>query len=360
MAKFRRLSAGRWGRLVAFVLTAAVVASLAAAPGASALVAKKKLAQATLNGSGSTFQLSYDQVTAAEFKQLQPSVTINYAGGGSGKGRQDFSDQVVDYAGTDGLYTAAAASAVKGGAFSYIPTVVAPITVSYNLPSVKKLQLSGDTVAKIFQRKVTTWNDPAIAADNPGVSLPSTPITVVRRADSSGTTQNFTLFLTKAAPSTWTLGTGSTVSWPDGTQGGNGNAGVSAGVKATEGAIGYVDYSDARAAALSFASVKNSAGKFVKPSVKSATASLEGVTLNADLTYDPIYPSGAKAYPITSPTWILVYTNQTDSAKGAALKAWLTYVLTDGQAVATKIDYAPLPKAFAKQALAQVNKIVVP
>ena len=144
--------------------------------------------------------------------------------------------------------------------------MTAPITVSYNLSGVTKpLKFTPATLAKIFQGDITTWNDPAIAADNPGVKLPSTKITIARRSDSSGTTQNFTSYLTKAAGSVWKLGAGSTVTWPDGSQGGNGNPGVSTIVKATDGAIGYVDYSDAVASGLKFGSVQNPSGKFIAP-----------------------------------------------------------------------------------------------
>src|SRR5262249_17517975 len=146
--------------------------------------------------------------------------------------------------------------------FYYIPTVSAPITVSYNLKGVSNLQLSPDTIAKIFQRDIKVWNAPEIAADNPGATLPATNITVAHRSEGSGTTNNFTKFLVAAAPS-WKLNTGDTVNWPTDTVGGAQNTGVASVIKQTEGAIGYVDLSDAKAASLTFASIKNKAGKFV-------------------------------------------------------------------------------------------------
>ena len=200
-----------------------------------------------------------------------------------------------------------------------------------------------------------TW-----AHDNPKAKLPSTEITVVHRSDSSGTTANFTNFLTKAAPTTWTLGTGSTVSWPANTQGATGNSGVAKLVQTTDGAIGYVDYSDAKASDLTFAAVKNSAGKFIQPNLVSAAAAADGTTINADLTYDPINASGAGADPITSPTWIMVMADQTDAAKGNAIKGFLNYIYTDGQKLASSVDYAPLPKKLLAMSKAQVKKIVVP
>ena len=353
-------------RFLQWLVAPAVVAGLATTgfatlgtAGAGASVSHaKKLKSATLNGSGSTFQLAYDQTAIQAFTTNQPDVTINYAGGGSGKGRQDFADQVVDFAGTDAAYPSADLAKVKGGDFFYIPTVVAPITVSYNLSGVKKLALSGSTIAKIFQLTITKWNDPAIAADNPKVTLPSTNITVARRSDSSGTTQNFTTFLTKAAPADWKLGASSTINWPSGTQGGNGNAGVASIVKGTDGAIGYVDFSDAKATGLTFAAVKNQSLKFVTPSVKSASAAASTAAIPENLLYDPIYAPGDAAYPITSPTWVLVYKTQDDAAKGAAIKGFLAYILSPkGQKLASTVNFAPLPAGLAKQALADVKQI---
>jgi phosphate transport system substrate-binding protein len=317
-----------------------------------------KLKQATLNGDGSTFQYGFNQVVIGGFKQAQPSVTINYQPNGSGQGRTDFVNKTVDFAGTDAPYKTT--DPQPPAPFFYFPTVVAPITVSYNVSGVKALKLSADTIAKIFSGTVTTWDDPAIKAENPKATLPSTKITVVHRSDGSGTTANFTNFLVKAAPSSWTLGTGSTVQWPSGTQGANGNSGVAQLVKTTDGAIGYVDFSDAKASELTYAAVKNSSGRYVIPSIASASAAAAGATVNPNLTYDPINASGALAYPITSPTWDLVYQTQSDANKGNALKGFLNYIYTDGQKLASSVDYAPLPKKLLAQAKAQVKKIVVP
>ena len=345
-------------RRCSLVLAALALPILLIGPAASASApSQAKLASATLNGSGSTFQYGYDQVVIGGFKQQQKSVTINYQPVGSGTGRTDFANGTTEFGGTDAPYKST--DPQPKGAFFYFPTVVAPITVSYNLSGVK-LKLSADTIAKIFSGAVTTWDDAAIKADNPKAKLPSTAITVVHRSDSSGTTANFTSFLTKAAPSSWTLGTGSTISWPSGTQGATGNSGVAKLVKDTDGAVGYVDYSDAKASDLTFAAVKNSSGKYIPPNLPSAAAAAAGATVNADLTYDPINSDGAAAYPITSPTWILVYQDQTDAAKGAATKAFLNFIYADGQTLAPSVDYAALPKGLVKQAKAQVNKITVP
>ena len=319
-----------------------------------------KLAPVTINGSGSTLQLAYDQQVIVDFKKVQSAVTINYSGVGSGAGRQAFIDQTVDFAGSDAPFPAADASKPKGGAYLYFPTVADPITVAYNLSGVSSLQLSGDTIAKIFQAQITKWDDPAIKAENPSAKLPSTSITVARRSDSSGTTQNFTTYLTKAAASAWTLGAGSTVNWPSSTQGASGNAGVAQIITKTDGAIGYVDFSDAQAIGMTYAKVKNADGKYVLPSTTAAQLAVAGATVNADLTYDPINVSGPKVYPITSPTYLIVYVNQTAADKGNAIVAFLNYIYGPGQKTAPTIDYAPLSKDLLAQAKTQVGKIVVP
>jgi phosphate transport system substrate-binding protein len=242
----------------------------------------------------------------------------------------------------------------------YFPTVAAPITVSFNLSGVDKLKLDADTIAKIFQRQIKTWDDPAIAALNSGAKLSSKTITVAHRSDSSGTTQNFTTYLQKAAPGSWTLGAGSTVSWPADTQAGNGNAGVAQIVKSTDGSIGYVDYSDAKALGLKFADVKNAAGKFITPSLEGTSAALEQATVNADLSYDPLNAPGDTTYPIATPTWIIVYKNQTDKAKGAALKAFLQYIYGPGQDKAADDDYAKLSSNILDKAKAQLETFAIP
>ena len=317
--------------------------------------AAPKLAAATLHGSGATFPQAYYEKVIEAFQGVQSAVTIDYGGGGSGKGQTDLQAGLVPWAGSDSTVKPADVPLFKGP-FLYFPTVAAPITVSYNLSGVK-LKLSADTLAKIFEGQIKTWDDAAIKADNTGATLPSTAITVAHRSDGSGTTANFTKYLVAAAPRAWTLGTDKVVAWPAGQQAGVGNAGVAQIVKSTAGAIGYVDYSDAKVTSLTFAALKNSAGSFVAPTLESATAALEGATLNPNLTYNPLNSPGAKAYPITAPTYILVYTAQTDPAVKAALKGFLEYIYGDGQKLATTVDFAPLPRAILTAAKAQIAKI---
>lgn len=324
-------------------------------PGTSAA---SRLAAATLNGSGATFPKAFYDAAIDGFKEQQPDVTVNYGGGGSGKGRSDLQGGLVDFAGSDGLVKDEDKAKLKGE-LVYIPTVAAPITVSYNLPGVDALTLDAETTAKIFQREVKTWDDPAIKALNPSATLPSTAIVVAHRSDGSGTTENFTKYLVKAAPS-WKLKSGSTVEWPSDTQAGNGNAGVAQIVKSQAGAIGYVDLADANTQQLEQARLKNKSGKIVEPSLEATTKALEGVELKADLTYDPLDSANADAYPIAAPTWMLAYKSQGDKVRGDALKAWLTYLVGDGQRLAEENDYAALPSSFTDKAEAVISSIAVP
>jgi phosphate transport system substrate-binding protein len=349
-------------RIVRLVTAVAVATGVFAAAGIGTASAQKtkELPATTINGSGATFPQGYIDQCRETFKEVQPNLTVNYPnpGGGSGKGRQEFADQVTDWGASDAPYASADLSKIKGGPFLYVPTVTAPITVSYNLSGVsKQLKFTPATLAKIFQGSIKTWDDAAIAADNPGVKLPSTKITIAHRSDGSGTTENFTKYLTKAAGSVWTLGSGSTVAWPADSQGGNGNSGVSTIVKSTDGAIGYVDYSDAKATGLQFGAVQNPSGKFVQPSIKAATAALEGVALASDGLYDPLNSPNAAAYPITAPTWVLVYETYSNSDKATAVKAWAEYLTGACQKQAKSIDYAPLPKSWAAQTKTRLDGV---
>jgi phosphate transport system substrate-binding protein len=311
----------------------------------------------TLNGSGSTFQLSFQQAAIAAFRSVQPNLTVNYGGGGSGKGRTDLASGTVNFAGSDSTIPDKEASNFSGKTVLYFPVVIGPITLSYNLSGVSSLKLSPSTIAGIFSGKIKTWNDAAIKADNSGVSLPSTAITLAVRSDSSGTTANFSNFLVEAAGSAWTLGTSSTIKWPSTARAGSGNAGVAQIVKSTPGAIGYVDYADAKASSLTFASVKNKAGNFVAPSTDSATAAAQNATVKPDDTFSAIWAAGAQSYPITYQSFVLVDQSQSSTSTAAGLKAYIGYLLGDGQKLLPQLNYAPLPSNIDQQATAQLSKI---
>ena len=319
-----------------------------------------KLPATTLNGSGSSFQDAFDQEVFRNFSSdEQPNVTVNYNPTGSGQGQTDLQGGLVDFAGSDSLVAAADVSKFKGP-FLYVPIASAPITISYNVSGVDKLTLSAPTIAKIFSSKVATWDAPEIKADNPGASLPSKPIIVVHRSDGSGTTANFTKYLTEAAASDWTLGTDKVVNWASNTIGAEKNTGVAEKIKGTDGAIGYVDFSDAKAAGLKFASIKNAAGTVVEPSLAGATAAMASAAVTAEVTVSPMNAPGGDAYPITSPTYIVVYATQSDHGKGTALKALLEYVLGAGQDKAASLDFAKLPDELLVKAKAQLDKIQIP
>jgi len=322
-----------------------------------ALSCGKKSGETALNGSGSTFQKAFEEKAIVEFRKQSAGVKINYGGGGSGKGRQDLADQVVDFAGSDSPYKDADLAKNKGGDVLYFPVLLGAITVAYHLEGVDKLQLSAETIAKIFQRDIKKWNDPAIAADNPGVTLPDADIIVAHRSDGSGTTDNFTKYLDAASGGAWKLKSGSTVAWPADTQAGNGNGGVAQVVQQRAGAIGYVDLSDAKQAKLSYARVKNAAGKFIEPTSDSASAAGEGITVKDNLIFSALDSKTEAAYPITYQSWVIVYAKPADAAKGAALKAYVKFLVTDAQKLLPALNFAPLPKSLQGKAIAQLDKI---
>ena len=311
----------------------------------------------TLNGSGSTFQLDFQQAAIQAFKATQPNMTVNYAGVGSGTGRTNLAGNTVAFAGSDSPIPADETANFKGKTVLYFPVVIGPITVSYNLPTVSSLKLSAPTIAGIFQGKITKWNDSAIKADNPGVNLPSTAITIARRSDSSGTTQNFSQFLVDATGDGWKLGTNSTINWPASSRGGTGNGGVAQIIKSTTGAIGYVDYADAKASGLTFASVKNQAGSFVAPSTTAASAAASQATVAPNLTFSAIWAPGAASYPITYQSWVLVYESQANANTAKMLQAYIGYLLGAGQQLLPSLNYAPLPSSIDQKAKAELSKI---
>ena len=310
----------------------------------------------TLNASGSTFQLTFQQAAIQAFKSVQSGMTVNYGGGGSGKGRTDLASGTVQFAGSDSPIPSDETANFKGKKVLYFPVIVGPITVSYNLSGVSKLQLTPTVIANIFQGKITKWNDPAITSINSGVKLPSTAITIARRSDSSGTTANFSLFLQDSTKA-WKLGTSSTINWPSSSRGGDGNGGVAQIVKNTPGAIGYVDYADAKASGLSYASVQNKAGKYIAPSTAAASAAAAGAKVASDLTFAAVWSGDATAYPITYQSWDLVFQKQPNANTAKMLKAYIGYLLGPGQQLLPSLSYAPLPSNIDQMAKAQLSQI---
>lgn len=303
--------------------------------------------KATLSGAGSTFVATILQEWIKQYKDAAAGVTINYQPVGSGAGIQQLTAKTVDFAGSDVTLKPDEQTALGGtDATAQIPWIAGGIAVEYNLPSVKDLKLSPDTLAGIFAGKITKWDDAAIKADNDGASLPSTGIQIVHRSDGSGTTQVFTEYLKTVSPNVWTAGSGKDVPWPVGT-GAKGSDGVTAAVKQSEGAIGYAEVSYPKQASLGTAAIKNKAGKFTSPTAKAVTAALASATVNADLTLKLNYtPDSPDAYAISTTTYVMFPRTGPDAAKTTALKHFVEWVLTEGQTSAEKLDYAPMPQTI--------------
>jgi phosphate transport system substrate-binding protein len=314
-------------------------------------------ASGTLNASGSTFQTNFQQAAIVGFKSVDSGITVNYGGGGSGKGRTDLASGVVNFAGSDSPIPSKETANFKGKKVLYFPVQVGPIAMAYNLSGVSTLKLDSTVLAGIFQGTIKTWNDPAIKALNAGVSLPSTAITIVVRADSSGTTANFSQFLVDSAGSAWKLGTSSIITFPSSAHAATGGSGVAEAVKSTPGAIGYVDASTAKASSLGLAEVKNKAGAYVSPTTAGAAAAAAQVTPKADLTFLAVDEPGAASYPITYQSWDLVYATQPNANDAAMLQAYLGYLLGAGQSLLSTIGLAPLPASIDSAAKAELSQI---
>lgn len=312
---------------------------------------------ADLTGAGATFPNPLYQKWFATYAK-EAGTKINYQSIGSGGGIKQFIEGTVDFGATDGPMTDQQVAAVRGNVI-HVPTVLGAVVLTYNLPALgdTKLRLDGPAIADIFQGQVTRWNDPRIAALNPGVKLPESDIIVVHRSDGSGTSYIFTDYLSKVSPK-WAqaVGKSTSVSWPIGL-GGKGNEGVTQQVKQTEGALGYVELVYAAQNKLPYASLKNAAGKFVDPSLKAVTAAAAtaGIGPETDFRVSITNAPGDEAYPIASFTWLLVPKTPPDTAKAHKLKGFLNWMLQpDAQRIAADLSYAPLPVAVIQLAQAKV------
>jgi phosphate transport system substrate-binding protein len=316
----------------------------------------------TISGAGSTFAAPVYEQWASSLSPL----TVNYQAVGSGAGITSLGAKTVDFGASDPpLKPADFATLEKVGPVQQIPMFLGAITVSYNLPGVQTgLKLEGSTIADIYLGKIKTWNDPAIKALNPGVSLPSTPITVIHRSDSSGTTAGFTGFLSAVDPE-WKskVGEGKDVQWPVGT-GAKGNAGVAGAVQQTTGAVGYVEQAYALQHNFTYAAVKNKAGNFVSPTLASTSAAASVVVVPANLGIKISNPVGAQAYPITSQTFVVVYKDMCKAgipggeAAAKGVVQFLNYGLgSQGQSVLAQADYAALPASILTKSKEAVTKL---
>ena len=297
-----------------------------------------------LVGAGATFPYPIYSKWFDAYHKLHPDVEINYQSIGSGGGINQFTKKTVDFGASDGPMNDEQLAKVDGKTL-HIPTVLGAVVPTYNLDGITDLKFTGKALADIYLGKVTKWNDPELAKLNPGVALPDQPITVVHRADGSGTTYCWSDYLSKVSPE-WKekVGKGTSINWPVGL-GGKGNEGVSGLVQQTKNAIGYVELIYAIQNKMGFGSVQNQAGAFVKADLASVSAAAAGAAKNMPKDYRVSITNapGEKAYPISTFTWLLIHEKNPDN-KGQVLKAFIGWMLQDGQKMAPDLAYAPLPE----------------
>ena len=313
-------------------------------------------AQMMINGAGATFPYPIYSKWFDEYAKVDPSVRFNYQSIGSGGGQKQILAQTVDFGASDGPTSDENLSKAPGKIL-HIPTVAGAVVITYNLDGNPALRLDGDTIANIFLGKIKNWNDPKIAASNPGAKLPDKEIVVVHRSDGSGTTFIFTDYLSKISGE-WKekAGNNTSVNWPTGI-GGKGNEGVAGQVKQTPGALGYVELIYATQNKMPYAEVKNAAGEFMKPTLESITAALATANIPDDFRFSMTNAPGKDAYPIAGATWLLVYQQQKDAAKGKKLVEFLKWSLTDGEKMAKDLQYAPLPESVQQRVLTRIGEI---
>ena len=308
-----------------------------------------------INGAGATFPAPIYSKWFSDYNKLHPDVQINYQAIGSGGGIKQITEKTVDFGASDAPLTDDELK--KAGTLQHVPTVMGAVVLVFNVPGVQALKLTPETLAGIFLGKIAKWNDPALAKDNQG--LPDLGITVAHRSDGSGTTSVFTDYLAKVSPE-WKSGPGAgkSVSWPAGL-GGKGNDGVTGIVKQTEGAVGYVELAYANQNKLAVAELKNKDGRFVKPTLQAVSEAASKVEVPEDYRVSITDSAGAESWPISAFTYLLVYRDQADAAKGDALLKFLWWAEHEGQKSAMALDYAPLPHALVKKVDATLKKLTV-
>jgi phosphate transport system substrate-binding protein len=313
----------------------------------------------TLQGAGATFPAPLYQTWFEAFNGAHSNIQIDYQANGSGAGVKAITEQTVDFGASDAAMKDDELAKIPSGTkILHTPTALGAVVIIYNLPGVSELSLDADSVAGIFLGTIKKWNDPKIAANNAGATLPDKDILVVHRSDGSGTTNAFTTYLDTVSPE-WhsQVGAGKEVNWPTGT-GAQGNDGVAGGVKQTEGAVGYVELNYATQAQLASAKLKNAAGKFVAGSTDGVTAAAEAAVgdFPADFRAKPIINgAGDTTYPIAAYTYLLAYQDQTDADKGKTFVSFACWALTEGQATESDLGYAPLPAEVLAKALDQLK-----
>ncbi|MHB8872786.1 MAG: phosphate ABC transporter substrate-binding protein PstS [Myxococcaceae bacterium] len=308
-----------------------------------------------ITGAGATFPFPLYSKWFSEYHKLHPELQFNYQSIGSGGGIKQITQGTVDFGASDAPMTDEELK--KAPDIVHVPTVLGAVVIVANVQGAGELKLSPPTLAGIFLGKITRWNDPALAQDNPGAKLPDAAIAVAHRSDGSGTTAIFTDYLSKVSPE-WkqAVGAGKSVKWPAGL-GGKGNEGVTGIVKQTPGAIGYVELAYANQNKLAPAALKNRDGAWVKPTLESISSAAAGVTLPKDFRVSVTDPSGKTAYPIAGFTYLLVHRDGKDLAKAEALVRFLYWAVGDGQKLAPSLDYAPLPGPVVEQVKATLKTL---
>ncbi len=299
-----------------------------------------------LNGAGATFPYPLYSKWTHDFAKTDGGVSINYQSIGSGGGIKHILDRTMDFGASDAPMTDEELSKAPAP-IVHIPTALGAVVVTYNLEGVAApLKLDPDVVADLFRGAITQWNDPRIGATNPGVALPAAEVTVIHRSDGSGTTAVFTDYLSKVSP-TWkdSVGAGKSVKWPVGL-GGKGNEGVTGQVKNTPGSIGYVELNYAVQNKMPHAHVKNAAGKYVEASSAAVSAAAAGAVIPDDFRVSITNAAGEAAYPISSFTYLLLFADVPDVAKGKAIARFVWWALHDGQKSAANLDYGPIPDSL--------------
>ena len=314
-----------------------------------------------INGAGATFPYPIYSKWFSEYNKLHSNVQINYQSIGSGGGIRQVTNQTVFFGATDGPMTNDQLLAAPSRILHF-PMVLGADVPVYNVPGMNaELKFSGSVLADIFLGKITKWNDPAIAKLNDGVKLPSTDITVVHRSDGSGTTYIWVDYLAKVSPEWKTkVGVATSVNWPTGV-GGKGNEGVAGLVTQTPGSIGYVELIYALQNRISYGSVQNMSGEFVRATVASVTAAAAGAAMKmpADFRVSITNAEGKGVYPVSSFTWLLLYESAKDKAQAKVMVDFVKWALSDGQKFAGELGYAPLPAEVVKLELAQLAKVKV-
>ena len=316
----------------------------------------------TLTGAGSTYVAPFFALAFARYHQQHPAVTVTYSPVGSSAGIAAISARQVDFGASDVPMNASELAAAKGGRVTQVPDALGAEGVAYNLdlPAGARLHLTGPVLARIFLGQITRWDDPAITALNPGITLPPAPITVVHRSDGSGTTYIFSNYLSSVDPA-WAakVGAGKTLHWPVG-EGAEGNGSVTSTVFRTPFSIGYVEQAYSQGLVLPFAEIRNQAGNYVLPSTQTIAAAAAQKPAITPADFSIVNQPGASSYPISGYSWALFYTRQPSQATGQDLVTMLDWLTHDGQAYAAANLYVPLPAQVRQLAHTMLGQVTGP